>query len=50
MDIVKAALKNGLVINCTVDKVLRIMPPLNITLKAAGEGIAILEKTMIEAG
>ena len=50
MDIVKTALKNGLVINCTVDKVLRIMPPLNITLKAAGEGISILEKTMMEAG
>ncbi|MCU0821001.1 MAG: aspartate aminotransferase family protein [Spirochaetes bacterium] len=50
MDIVKSALKNGLVINCTVDKVLRIMPPLNITLKAAGEGMALLEKTIIEAG
>lgn len=41
--LVTKALEKGLVINCTADKVIRIMPPLNISLKAAREGMDILE-------
>lgn len=48
MDIVKKALSRGVVINCTVDKVLRIMPPLNIPVKTVKEGMAILEKILQE--
>ncbi len=48
MDIVKKALKSGIVINCTVDKVLRIMPPLTIPLKTVKEGMAILETIFME--
>jgi acetylornithine/N-succinyldiaminopimelate aminotransferase len=42
-DIVKKALLYGLVINCTAEKVLRIMPPLTMPIKAAKEGMAIFE-------
>ncbi len=48
--LVPRALEMGLVINCTADKVIRIMPPLNITLKTAREGMKILERLFIEAG
>ncbi len=49
-DLVPKALERGLVINCTADKVIRIMPPLNITLKTAREGMTILERLFLEEG
>ncbi|HNW26970.1 MAG TPA: aspartate aminotransferase family protein [Spirochaetota bacterium] len=48
--LVPRALEMGLVINCTADRVIRIMPPLNITLKTAREGMKILERLFTEAG
>lgn len=43
MDIVKKALTAGLLINCTHDTVLRIMPPLIISEKAVLKGLDIFE-------
>ncbi|TAL32994.1 MAG: aspartate aminotransferase family protein [Spirochaetes bacterium] len=44
--LVKKALERGLVINCTADRVIRIMPPLTIGRKAIDEGLVILEKLL----
>ena len=41
--IVEKCIEKGLLINCTHDKVLRIMPALNITKKEIDKGINILE-------
>jgi acetylornithine/N-succinyldiaminopimelate aminotransferase len=43
---VAAALEQGLVINCTADKVLRLLPPLTLTDAEADEGLAILERVL----
>jgi acetylornithine/succinyldiaminopimelate/putrescine aminotransferase len=43
---VTAALEQGLVINCTADKVLRLLPPLTLTPAEADEGLAILERVL----
>ena len=48
--LVPRAMEMGLVINCTAEKVIRIMPPLNITLKTAREGIKIFERLFMEVG
>mgnify|MGYP005839720459 FL=1 len=48
MDIVRKALDAGLIINCTAEKVIRIMPPLTISVKTAREGMKILE-TILES-
>jgi acetylornithine/N-succinyldiaminopimelate aminotransferase len=48
--LVPRALEMGLVINCTADTVIRIMPPLNITLKTAREGMKIIERLFMEVG
>ncbi len=48
MPLVKKALERGLVINCTAEKVIRIMPPLVITMKTVREGMNILEKLLME--
>ncbi len=50
MSLVNRALEMGLVINCTAEKVLRIMPPLTIDMKTINEGLAILEKLFDETG
>jgi len=50
MPLVNRALEMGLVINCTAEKVLRIMPPLTIDMKTINEGLAILEKLFDEEG
>ena len=42
-EIVEKCLKGGLLINCTHDKVLRLMPALNITKKEIDKAITILE-------
>ncbi len=39
-------LNNGLIINCTQGKVLRIMPALNVTKKQADKALYILEKSL----
>jgi acetylornithine/N-succinyldiaminopimelate aminotransferase len=41
--VVEKCIGKGLLINCTHDKVLRIMPALNITRKEIDKGIDILE-------
>jgi acetylornithine/N-succinyldiaminopimelate aminotransferase len=40
---VAAALERGLVINCTAENVLRLLPPLTLTAAEADEGLSILE-------
>jgi len=40
---------NGLIINCTQGKVLRIMPALNVTRKEVDKAILILEKALMNA-
>ena len=47
--IVPKALEKGLVINCTAENVIRIMPPLNITLPAAKKGLAVLKEILADA-
>jgi len=42
-DVYKECLKAGLLINCTQDTVLRIMPPINVTKKEIDKAIDILE-------
>lgn len=49
-EIVKRALKRGLVINCTSERVIRIMPPLTIPSKTIEEGLALLEEIFLEEG
>lgn len=44
--IVDACLKEGLLINCTVGKVLRFIPPLIVTKAEIDEGFAILERVL----
>ncbi len=45
---VKTALSRGLLINCTVDKVLRFVPPLIITREEIDQAIAILDQIFSE--
>ena len=45
-DIVRDGLAQGLLINCTQDKVLRFLPPLTITKKEIDIGIKILENVL----
>jgi acetylornithine/N-succinyldiaminopimelate aminotransferase len=42
--LVQAAMERGLLINCTHDKVLRLMPALNVTKKEIDQAIQILNK------
>ncbi|HLD41087.1 MAG TPA: aminotransferase class III-fold pyridoxal phosphate-dependent enzyme, partial [Candidatus Omnitrophota bacterium] len=44
--IVEECLKDGLLINCTHDKVLRLMPALNVTKKQADKAVGILDKVV----
>lgn len=48
--LVKDALDEKLILNCTAGNVLRIMPPLNIEMKVLEEGMDILEKIIIKHG
>ena len=50
MPIVKEALKNGLIINCTANNIIRIMPPLNIKLQVVKSGMRILDDIIINNG
>jgi len=47
--LVSKALSRGLVINCTAEKVVRIMPPLIINLDTAKAGMKILNSVFLEA-
>ncbi len=40
---VAAALERGLVVNCTAENVIRLLPPLTLGAAEADEGLAILE-------
>jgi acetylornithine/N-succinyldiaminopimelate aminotransferase len=40
---VSAALERGLVVNCTAETVIRLLPPLTLTAAEADEGLEILE-------
>ncbi len=48
MNMVRKALSRGLIINCTAEKVIRIMPPLNIPSKDVRSGMEILKEIFIE--
>lgn len=45
-NIVEDCLKYGLIINCTHDNVLRLMPALNVTKKQVDKAVYILEKVL----
>jgi acetylornithine/N-succinyldiaminopimelate aminotransferase len=47
--LVAAALERGLVINCTAERVIRLLPPLTIVAAEADEGLRILEEILREA-
>jgi acetylornithine/N-succinyldiaminopimelate aminotransferase len=46
--ITDACLRDGLLINCTVGKVLRFIPPLIVTKVEIDEGFAIIEKVLAQ--
>ncbi len=46
--LVDLCLKHGLVVNCTAGNVIRIMPPLNISLERAAEGMDLFEAACAE--
>ena len=45
-DIVRRCLADGLLINCTAERVLRFLPPLVITEVQVDEGMAILARAL----
>jgi len=47
--IVEECLRRGLIINCTHDTVLRMMPALNVTKKQADKALHILGKALMKA-
>ena len=47
--LVAAALEQGLVINCTADRVIRLLPPLTIGAEEVDHGLSILEKLLTAA-
>jgi acetylornithine/N-succinyldiaminopimelate aminotransferase len=47
--LVATALERGLVINCTAERVIRLLPPLTIAAAEADEGLRILEEILREA-
>ena len=48
--LVDEALSEKLIINCTAGNVIRLMPPLNISMNAVVEGMNILEKLILKYG
>ncbi len=48
LDIVKQALKKGLIINCTAGNVIRLVPPLNIDKKTALKGLETFKELLKE--
>ena len=49
-DIVSRAREKGLLINCTQDRVLRIMPAMTVTKRLIDQGIRILDQVLGETG
>ncbi|MCX7678906.1 MAG: aspartate aminotransferase family protein [Spirochaetes bacterium] len=47
-EFVNRALAYGLVINCTAERIIRIMPPLTIDMKTLKKGMDIFEKLFLE--
>jgi len=47
--IVHRCLEDGLLVNCTADRVIRLLPPLVITQAELDEGFAILERALLAA-
>jgi acetylornithine/N-succinyldiaminopimelate aminotransferase len=47
--VAEEALKRGLLINCTQEKILRIMPPITISKTLLDEGLHILEEAIVAA-
>jgi acetylornithine/succinyldiaminopimelate/putrescine aminotransferase len=47
--VVERCLSDGLLINCTADRVLRFLPPLVIERPMVDDGLAILEKALAGA-
>lgn len=47
--VVLACLEKGLIVNATADTVLRLLPPLNLSLAEAKRGLAILDAVIAEA-
>lgn len=47
-DIVNSCLEEGVIINCTADKVLRFVPPLIVTVEQVDELILVLEKIICQ--
>ena len=50
MPVVKKALEKGLVINCTAQNIIRIMPPLTIPMTVVKEGMKLFEAIIKEEG
>lgn len=48
--IVEECLKNGLLINCTQRKVLRLMPALNVNKKQVDKAVGILDRALTKVG
>ncbi len=48
--VVDGCLEKGLIINCTAEKVLRLMPALNVTKQEVDEALAVLEEVLQEVG
>lgn len=48
--LVKEALEEKLVINCTAENIIRLMPPLNISMSTLEEGMNIFEKLILAKG
>ncbi len=48
--VVSAALERGLVVNCTNERVIRLLPPLVLTDEDTDRGLDILEKVLVEYG
>jgi 4-aminobutyrate aminotransferase-like enzyme len=44
--VVEGCLREGLVINCTVGRVLRFLPPLTVSREEIDEGLAILDRVL----
>jgi acetylornithine aminotransferase len=44
--VVRACLDDGLLINCTADRVLRLTPPLVVTRAELDEGVAVLDRAL----
>jgi acetylornithine/succinyldiaminopimelate/putrescine aminotransferase len=48
--VVDAALREGLVVNCTAERVIRLLPPLVIGDEETARAIEILERVLVAAG